>query len=120
MTQATVGEIKTLTAIIPSGAATSSGFFGQGYRNMSVVVPVMTSAWLAMIGEYTGTPKTFAPFVNNAGVAITGFTPGGTGGAIADSQAAWLLAPKGFNGELRISAGANQAADRSFIVQLKG
>ena len=120
MTQAVVGEIKTFTALIASGQATSSGFFGQGYQHMNVVAPLMTSAWLGLIGEFTGTPKTFLPFVNNAGAQVTGFTPGGTGGAVVDSQAAWLLAAKGFNGEMRISAGANQTADRSFIVQLKG
>ena len=112
------GEIKTLTAVMPSGAATASGFFPGGYQRMNILVPVLTSAWLSLAGENTG--AAIAPFVNAAGVPLSGFTPGGTGGVWVDSQAPWLLAAQGYNGIVKISAGAAQGADRSFVINLKG
>ena|SRR3990167_3588653 len=113
------GEIKTLTAVMPSGATTASGFFVGGYQHLNILAPVMTSAWLSLAGEHTG-GASLAPFVNGAGVPLSAFTPGGTGGVWLDSQAPAILAAQGYPGVLRISAGAAQGADRSFVVQLKG
>lgn len=117
MSQAMVGETKLVTTTIASGQATSSGFHAGGFRKIAVEVPVLTSAWLALIGEHGAG---FKGFVDNAGALVTGFTPGGTGGVLAGSQDAWLTVAEGYHGELRISAGANQAADRTFKVRLKG
>ena len=118
MTQATVGEIKTVTALMASGQATGSAFHIGGYRRMNVRVPVLTSAaTLCLAGEFTGA---FQPFRDAAAAILSANTPGGTGGCILGSQAAMLLAAEGFPGQILISASEAQAADRSFLVDLKG
>ena len=48
------GEIKIVTATIPSGAGTSSGVNLGGYRNFSLFYPTLTSAALSFLAGYQG------------------------------------------------------------------
>lgn len=115
--QAVVGETKIISVPIASGLGTSSGFFLGGFHKIAVQAPLLSSGWLSLLGSFSG--DAFKPFHDNAGVQISGFTPGGTGGVFCGSQNAWLLAAEGFGGQLRISAG-QQTADRTVLVHLKG
>ena len=116
MTQATVGEIKHFTATIASGAPTSSAFFLGGYRAFGLLIPVLTSAAVAWIGENTAGSWTL--FRNTAGAQYSAATPGGTGGMLLGAEGLEFL--KGYMGQVRVSANANQAADRDFVWYLKG
>ena len=110
------GEIKTITATIASGAATSSGIQVGGYRNFALYVPVLTSAAVAFLGAATG--GAFSLFRNSAAAQYSAATPAGTGGQwLGDESLAFL---RGFNGEVRVSAAAAQAAARAFVWHLKG
>lgn len=110
------GEIKTVTATIPSGAGTSSGLFLGGYRNYSLFVPTLTSAALSFIGPTGGAGWT--AFRTQAGAVVTAQPTAGTGAMWVDSNALSFLA--GYHGEVRISAAAAQASGRDFIWHLKG
>lgn len=112
----TVGEIKNITALIPSGAGTSSGVPMQGYRSMTLLVPLLTSAMVEFIAP--GTASNYHLFRDKLAGAYSALTPGGTGGMWLGSDALAFLA--GHNGEVRISAAAAQAQDSPFVWQLKG
>jgi len=116
MTQATVGEIKHFTATIASGAPTSSAFFLGGFRAFGLLIPVLTSAAVGWLGENTGGSWTL--FRNTAGAQYSAATPGGTGGMILGAEGLSFL--EGYPGQVRVSANANQAADRNFVWYLKG
>ena len=116
MTQATMGEIKHFTATIASGAPTSSAFYLGGFRTFGLLIPVLTSAAVAWIGENTAGSWTL--FRNTAGAQYSAATPGGTGGMILGAEGLEFL--KGYMGQVRVSANANQAADRDFVWYLKG
>lgn len=110
------GEIKTLTAVMASGAGTSSGFFPGGYSRFSLFVPTLTSAAISFIGETGG--GGFTAFRTQAGAVITAQPTAGTGAMwLASDALTWLA---GFNGEIRISAAAAQTANRNFVWHLKG
>lgn len=113
---AQVGEIKTVTATIPSGAGTSSGIYPGGYNKFSLFVPTLTSAVLSFIGDTGG--GAWAQFRTQAGAVITAQATAGTGAMwMASDGLTWLA---GYNGEIRISAAAAQASGRDFIWHLKG
>ena len=109
-------EIKIVSAVMPSGATTASGVNMQGYALAALIVPVLTSAVLSVAVPFTGI--TLTPVANAAGSVKTLSTPGGTGGVAIDSDALSFLA--GFYGPIHLSAAAAQAADRTFVWQLKG
>ncbi len=110
------GEIKTVTARMPSGAATASGVNLQGYRNFSLFVPTLTSAVLQFAGPTGGAGS--ALFRTQAGAIVTAQPTAGTGAMWMDSNALSFLA--GFQGPVWISAAAAQTADRDFVWSLKG
>ena len=110
------GEIKIVTATIPSGAGTSSGVNLGGYRNFSLFYPTLTSAALSFIGP-TGWAA-FNSFRTQAGAVITAVPTAGTGAGWLDSNALSFLA--GYQGEVRISAAAAQGSGRDFIWHMKG
>ena len=113
------GEPKLVTAVMASGATTSSGIWAQGYRHIAISIPVLTSAaTLQVVGEFTG--GSFVGFTNSAGALVTFTTPGGTGGVIALPGSLVVPGLAAFHGQLRISASVAQAADRNFIWHLKG
>lgn len=116
MTQATVGEIKTVTATIPSGAGTSSGIYLGGFGNFNLFVPTLTSAALSFIAPTGG--DGYAAFRTQAGAVITAQPTAGTGAMWLDANALLFLA--GYPGQVRISAAAAQGANRDFVWTLKG
>ena len=116
MTQATVGEIKPITASIASGAGTASAVYLGGYRAFGLLIPVLTSAAVAFVGENTGGAWTL--FRNTAGAQYSAATPGGTGGMLLGAEGLEFLA--GYHGQVRISAAAAQVAARDFVLYLKG
>ena len=109
-------EIKTVSAVMPSGSVTASGVNMQGYALAALIVPVLTSAVLSVAVPFTGV--TLTPVANAAGSVKTLATPGGTGGVALDSDSLSFLA--GLHGPLHLSAAAAQGADRTFVWQLKG
>ena len=115
---ATVGEIKAVTAIIASGQPTSSGFYPGGFRAFGLLIPVLTSAAAGVAFLGAGTGGSFQLFRDTAGAQYSAQTPGGTGGMWLGSNGLEFL--QGFHGEVRLSANANQAADRNFVWHLKG
>ena len=117
---ASLGEVKVIQTTIPSGAGTASGVLVGGYREAALLVPVLTSALLNFIVPNTG--ATFAPIANTAGTTQTIATPGGTGGVLVAGIGV-PVGPSLFGGysqEVRISAAAAQAADRTFTWFFKG
>lgn len=112
------GEIKTITARMPSGAATASGVSMQGYRHASIYVPVITSALLSFGG--VGTGGAITPMITFGGVALTALTPGGTGGVFLVDRSDGLDGVAGHPSVVHISAAAAQQADRDFVWYLKG
>ena len=113
---AQVGEIKTVTALMASGAGTASAIYPGGYNKFSLFIPTLTSAVLSFIGDTGG--GGWAQFRTQAGAVVTAQPTAGTGAAWTDSNALSFLA--GFNGQVSISAAAAQTADRNFIWHLKG
>jgi len=117
------GEIKIVTAMIASGAATSSGIFPGGFRHVSLFIPTLTSGAVAFLGETArsadvATGAAWALFRTTAGTQISAAPPGGiTAMWLASDN---LLFLRGFAGEVRVSAGVAQAADRNFVWNLKG
>jgi hypothetical protein len=110
------GEIKVVTARIPSGASTASGVSLGGYRHFALWVPVLTSAVVGFIAPTTG--DAFSLFRNSAAAQYSAATPGGTGGMWLGADGLAFLA--GYKGEVRLSAAANQASARDFVWHLKG
>ena len=112
------GEIKSITATMPSGATTSSGVFLGGYRAVALYVPVMTSAGSALFVSPTADVAGLGAWRNAAGNAYTAITPGGTGNAFLGSDVLAFL--EGFPGIIQVSASVAQAAARNFVWFLKG
>ena len=110
------GEIKTVTGRIPSGSGMMvSGFNLQGYRNYALWVPVITSGAIAFAAPTTG--DAFSLFRDAAGAQKSAATPGGTGGTWLGNDVLSFLA--GYSGPVHLS-GAQQQADRDFVLRLKG
>jgi hypothetical protein len=120
-------ETKTFTAQIPSGTnATSNPFSLGGYSKISVICPVMTSAYLSVAIAPSGSPTaggmsaTDGPYANvtdKLGLNISAITPGGTGGVAIDNS--FFDAIKGHSGPVMLSASVAQTALRTFWVHLK-
>lgn len=114
-----LGEIKVVTATMPSGSTTSSGVNLHGYRAFALYVPVLTSAGSALFVSPTANETAgLAAWRNGAGVAYTALTPGGTGNAWLGSDVLNFL--EAYNGVVQVSASVAQAAARNFVWYLKG
>lgn len=108
-------DIKTLADFIPSGSPTSSGVMVGGYGGqVTLQIPVMTSALLALAIPHTGV--TLMPLAHTAGIATIA-TPGGTGGVAVGGLGSII---GGYSQVVRLSAAAAQAADRNLTWYFRG
>ena len=114
---ATYGEIKAITANMPSGAATSTGVFLGGYRRLALYVPVITNAVLSFAAP-TAAGGALSIFRNAAAQPVTASSLGGTGNFWLGNDVLGALA--GYPGIIHISAAAAQTAARNFVWHLKG
>lgn len=112
------GEIKAVTALMPSGSTTASGVTLGGYRAFGLYVPVLTSAASALFVSPTAGAAGLAAWRNGAGNAYTATTPGGTGNAFLGDDVLSFL--DGYPGIVHVSASVAQASGRQFVWFLKG
>ena len=112
---ANLGDVKVLPVVMPSGAGTSSGVIVGGYHAWALLIPTITSGLVSFIAP---TPAgAFVPIMSITSGALAIGTVGQTGNCLVDGPAGWLA---GYGQEVRISAGAAQAADRTFVWHWKG
>lgn len=120
-------ETKTFPLPFSASGGITSAFNLGGYSQVSIFVPVITSAILSFHVAPSGSPAQpgmtatdgpYLPVANQGGVLFTAATPGGTGGVAIGAD---VLAPlAGFAGPIRISAAAAQTGNPVLWVHLKG
>ena len=114
------GEIKVVTATMPSGAGTSNGVSLGGFRAIALYIPVLTNAVVSWISPTAAGSTTYSDWRNAAANRYTASSLGGTGNMWLRSTDLDFLV--GYAGEVRVSAAAVQtaAAQRDFVWHLKG